>query len=84
MRMCGKSSPDATGLNRCRRVNGVWQVEKNSIPYMMYEMKLGYGPEGGGYWILGLGSWSEDIYIVTMALTAVPRLLKIYGVTVYV
>lgn len=51
---------------------------------MMYEMKLGYGPEGGGYWILGLGSWSEDIYIVTMALTAVPRLLNIYGVTVYV
>lgn len=50
----------------------------------MYETELGYGPEGGGYWILGLGSWSEDIYIVTMALTAVPRLLKIYGVTVYV
>jgi len=44
---------------------------------MMYEMKPG---EGGGEYGLG----SEDIYIVTMALTAVPRLLKIYGVTVYV
>ena len=72
MRMCGKSSPDATGLNRCRRVNGVWRVEKNSIPYMMYETEL------------GVRTWGWDIYIVTMALTAVPRLLKIYGVTVYV